>query len=168
MPETTGYPKPDRSNVRPSDDLDGEADFDLGYYEGILADGRPFRAEAWWWDGIAGVTYIFSKNGLETAAEDHLFTLLDRSGETRKFPRKSLSHAGLIETKDAQGEPMWNLSFNLGLLSRVLVGRSKVIFTPDDEDDARSFEPLFREIIMNPNVRYEPSFEKILEEAKNL
>lgn len=160
MAETMSYPRPDRSNFKPSDEPD---EAELGYYEGILADGRPFRAEIWWWDGITGVTYIFSKKGLEKTTEDHVFALLERSDETQKFPTESLGHAGgLIETKDAQGQPMWNFSFNLGLLSRAIVGGRKVIFTP--EDDEKDFEP-FRKII-SANVRYEPSFEKILEEAK--
>lgn len=159
MAETISYPKPDRSNFT-SDDPD---EAELGHYEGILADGRPFRAEIWWWEGIAGVTYIFSTKGLESATNGQILALLERSGETRKFTKGALADpGGPLESRDAQGEPMWNLSLNLGLLSRAIVS-GEVIFMP--EDDAQIFEP-FREII-SANVRYETSFEKVLGEARS-
>lgn len=156
----TKYPKPDRSNYQPSTDLDG--DVELGFYEGVLADGRPFRAEIWWWDGLAGVTYLFSNRDLETATGDQIFTLLKRSGEVQKFPAELLRYAGgPVETKDSRGEPIWNFSFSLGSLSRASVG-GQTIFLP--EDNPGHFEP-FRKII-STNVRFEPSFERILKEAK--
>ena len=160
MEPLTQYPKPDRSNYQPSTEPDG--DVELDHYEGVLADGRPFRAEIWWWDGIAGVTYLFSSRDLETATPEVIYALLERSDETRKFPQDLLRYAGgLLPSKDARGEPIWNFSFNLGPLSRAFVG-GREIFLP--EDNPQNFEPFLA--IISANVRYESSFANILKEAR--
>jgi hypothetical protein len=141
------YPKPDRSNFSTADDPE---EHELGQYEGELVDGRPFRAEIWGWDGLAGVTYIFSKRDLERATSAEILALLAQSGEIHRFPAKLIRYAGgPIESVDAQGEPMWNFTFHLGMMSKVTYNEGdepREIFLP--ESDPADFYP-FREMLID-------------------
>jgi hypothetical protein len=69
--DITTYAKPDRSkqpyNHRKT--ADNET-LDIGWYEGVLADGRPYRAECWAQDQVTCLTFFFSTQGIEKATDD--------------------------------------------------------------------------------------------------
>jgi hypothetical protein len=59
------FPIPDRSNqpVRAEKDEDGV--LDIGWCDGVLSDGRPFRAEMWAQDQVSCLTIFFSTIEIE-------------------------------------------------------------------------------------------------------
>ena len=59
------FPIPDRTKqpVRSTRDEDGV--IDIGWCEGVLSDGRAFRAEMWAQDQISMLTLFFSTAGFE-------------------------------------------------------------------------------------------------------
>ena len=120
MEANATYPKPHRPLEERPEDSDG---YDIEQYEGVLTDGRPFRAEVWWLDGHKGVTYIFSTRGLEHAKKDDILALLAASGEPKNVPPRFQDYqrysGGLTSTPDARGEPMWFYSFHLGSCERM-------------------------------------------------
>jgi hypothetical protein len=124
------YPKPDRSDYKGTGDPD---EVELYQYEGLLADGRPFRAEVWWWDGLEGVTYIFSRRDLENAKQKEILALFAASGEPKIVPPEhqdyERSSGGLQARPDTRGEPMWFYSFHLGSSCRVRFKEGGVLKT---------------------------------------
>ena len=70
------YPKIDRSNI----DFASSSDLcNIGYHEGTLKDGRPYRLEAWSSSGMDTATIFISDKGLEDKSEVDLVKYL--SGE---------------------------------------------------------------------------------------
>ena len=60
------YAKPDRSNFTPNFRKTPEnPDLDIGWAEGSLSDGRPYRLECWAADQITNITVFVSRLGLE-------------------------------------------------------------------------------------------------------
>ena len=75
------YPKPNRTNHRPSLDAGLGKDYqDLGWNRGVLSDGRPFRVEYWCWDEVAVLTFFMSTKGMENATDDYFRQLLVDEG----------------------------------------------------------------------------------------
>ncbi len=71
------YLKPDRSNLKPNFSKKPENDaLDLGWQEGILSDGRPYRAEYWCQDQISTFTFFLSTIGLEDTTKEDFRRLL--------------------------------------------------------------------------------------------
>ncbi|HEY0302889.1 MAG TPA: hypothetical protein VGC36_16195 [Rhizomicrobium sp.] len=71
------FPAPDRAGLHVAGRT-GEGERDLGWCEGVLFDGRPFRAEMWAQDGISLLTFFFSTLGLEDLSEAALFALVEK------------------------------------------------------------------------------------------
>ena len=70
------YPKIVRDNI----DFNSSSDVcNIGYYEGELKDGRPYRLEMWSSNGIDSVTIFISNIGLEDKSEVDLVKYI--SGE---------------------------------------------------------------------------------------
>jgi hypothetical protein len=66
------YPKPDRSDYKPTRTKTAEDhSLDIGWDEGFLTDGRPYRVECWAEEGVTMLTYFFSTRGLETYSNEH-------------------------------------------------------------------------------------------------
>lgn len=110
------YPKPDRSNYVPNFRKTIENDqLDIGWNEGVLSDGRPFRLEAWALDGMTSLTYFFSTLGMEKlSSRDEFADLLEREGLIRyRDPAKRSAYAR--EIVDGAGNPMWSLNVVIGL-----------------------------------------------------
>ena len=60
------YPQIDRSNI----DFASSSDIcNIGYHEGTLKDGRPYRLEMWSSNGIDSATIFISNIGLEDKSE---------------------------------------------------------------------------------------------------
>ncbi len=70
------YPAPDRSRRRILYSRDEDGVIDIGWCEGLLADGRPFRVEMWAQDGLSMLTIFFSTIGLEGASQKDLGDLI--------------------------------------------------------------------------------------------
>jgi hypothetical protein len=109
------FPAPDRSkqSVRRHKDSDGV--LDLGWCEGILYDGRPFRAETWAQDDTTMVTIFFSTVGIEDVAEADLIRVMEleevvafkEGGRARQHPCRKI--------QDGAGNSMWSVNITVGV-----------------------------------------------------
>jgi hypothetical protein len=82
-PSPTGavdkYPRPDRSGYRLNLVQESENEWlDLGWNEGVLSDGRPFRMEVWKQHGMTAAHYFFSTRDLDDLTSDRCCDLLQR------------------------------------------------------------------------------------------
>ena len=108
------YPRPDRSRITPNFAKTADNDaLDLGWHEGVLSDGRPFRAEYWCQDQISILTFFLSIVGLETASQADLAELLVREGLVA-FKTGKAPHIQAMRWRDAGGNEMWSINVTVG------------------------------------------------------
>jgi len=86
---------------------------DVGWQEGILSDGRPFRGEYWCQDQVSILTFFLSQVGLETASDEDFEQLLEREGLLKFKPGEAryLSAAPFV---DSAGNDMWSINVVVG------------------------------------------------------
>ena len=71
------YPIIDRNNI----DFSSNSDIcNIGYYEGVLRDSRPYRLEVWSNHGIDTATIFISNKGLEGKSEVDLVKFISGEG----------------------------------------------------------------------------------------
>ena len=104
------YPKPDRSNrvKRNSNDA-----FDVGWNEGALGDGRPFRSEYWVEKGVSKLTLYLPLAGIEGLSGEELMALLERDG-VLEFASGATRDVTAEKVTDASGNEVWALQIILG------------------------------------------------------
>jgi hypothetical protein len=103
------YPKPDRSKLVPNFVKTAENDvLDIGWAEGELSDGRPYRAEYWAQDQIGMVTFFFSVNGMEAHTDPMFQDLLVKEGLV-EFPQAKV-HLSARPLLDWSGNRMWSVN----------------------------------------------------------
>lgn len=107
------YPKPDRSNIIPNFVKTPEDDtVDLGWAEGVLSDGRPFRAECWAQDQITMLTLFFSVKDLETHTDQMLKDMLVKEGLIEFVTDNGFLRAMTIT--DVAGNDIWSVNVVIG------------------------------------------------------
>jgi len=83
-PNASTYPKPDRSGMTPNFTKSADNDaIEIGWAEGVLSDGRPYRAECWAQDQVTSLTFFVSAQSLESATAESLADMLEREGLVR-------------------------------------------------------------------------------------
>lgn len=111
--EITCYPRPNRANHKPSVDLNPNRDYqDIGWSDGVLSDGRPFRVEYWCWENVSILTYFMSTHGIENATDDYFRELLVDEGLLTFLEARPTLRAK--KTKDASGNEMWSVNVAVG------------------------------------------------------
>ncbi len=121
------YPIPDRSKQRVNLVKDEDGVLDIGWCDGVLSDGRPFRAEMWAQDGISALTIFFSTAGLDPNEEAAAVQLALREGLVTMRPGAEDRISAKAWTDDA-GRPVWSVNVVIGY---------------DDEEFTLSSVPLF-------------------------
>jgi len=96
------YPTPDRSNFKPTSPAD------IGWAEGFLSDGRPYRAECWSEDGITTIIVFLSTIGIEFASNIYLKTLLVNEGIITFLADKQFVSAK--KYIDASSHELWSIN----------------------------------------------------------
>lgn len=123
------YLKPDRSNFTPNfQRIDDDDIIDIGWAEGELSDGRPYRLECWNEDGLSSITYYFSIEGMESATKESLADLLVSEGLI-EFADPSSRYVTMVILPDASNNKMFTVS--------VLIGDETTIYA----DDKRPINP---------------------------
>ena len=108
------FPKPDRSDFAPNFEKTAENDvLDLGWAEGQLSDGRPFRVESWCQDQMTMLTYFMSTKGLKHADDEFFRGLLVSEGLIC-FTESGQRHVSASKIKDASGNKMWSVNVVIG------------------------------------------------------
>jgi len=107
------FPTPDRTkqSVRLSKDEDGITD--LGWCDGVLSDGRAFRAEFWAQDQISMLTFFFSTIELENFDAAAMRQLVDRE-RLASFKAGSSGHCQAVKVDDDRGNPIWSVNVMVG------------------------------------------------------
>ena len=72
---------PDRSGItRNTSRTEDSEDIDIGWADGTLSDGRPYRAECWATDQITVLTFFFSTAQIEAYTDAQFIQLLEDEG----------------------------------------------------------------------------------------
>lgn len=109
------FPKPDRSDYTVNQTKSADNDhIDIGWAEGVLRDGRPFRLEIWAQDQITFLTVFLSSLGLEDAPSDYLYFLLARDS-VMAFSGEKFASPDAWVVVDAAGNEMWCVSDVIGV-----------------------------------------------------
>ena len=107
------YPVPDRANQKLNLDWSPDNDYlDVGWYGGILSDGRPFRVEYWYWEEMSVLTYFMSTRGIEKVTDSYFKELLVDEGLLTFLHRDPVLKAKKI--RDASGNEMWSINVAVG------------------------------------------------------
>ena len=102
--------KPDRSNITPNFEKSEERPMlDIGWNEGILSDGRPYRMEYWAEDQVSSVTFFMSTAGFENYSNAQFADLLEREQLLRYHVGRRRS-ASCMPFTDASGNSMWSIN----------------------------------------------------------
>ena len=103
------YRSVDRSDFTPNiNGRMGDDVFDIGWAEGVLQDGRPYRLECWGLAGSTGVTVLMVRAGLEAHGAAQIDALLEASGViTTIEPQELLLHCFV----DPAGTPCLSISY---------------------------------------------------------
>ncbi|HXQ53513.1 MAG TPA: hypothetical protein VN802_20650 [Stellaceae bacterium] len=107
------YPIPDRSKQTLNLSRDEDGVIDVGWCEGVLSDGRPFRAEMWAQSEISMLTFFFSSAGIEGVNTEEMVRVLESEALFAfRDPAKKNCRAVMLE--DDAGSPMWSANIAIG------------------------------------------------------
>ena len=101
------FPAPDRSDFTPNAHRDAPIlpEGDLGASVGVFRDGRPYRIESWFTEGITLMTIFFSTRGIEQASPaevlERVRPLLEASDTDESWRR--LGESGVKRMLDSAG-----------------------------------------------------------------
>ena len=127
------YPKPDRSDHNPNfvKSAENEA-LDIGWNEGFLSDGRPYRAECWAEDQVTMLTFFFSTNGMENYSDAMFIELLGKE-ELVEFLSEE-TYVSAMPVTDASGNDMWSVNVVIGSEDELLARDSVKLRAYDKEN----------------------------------
>ena len=109
------FPKPDRSSYVPNFVKSAENDqVDIGWAEGTLRDGRPYRLELWAQDQCTCATAFMSISGLKDASSGLLLHLLERD-RVIVWINGTTPSGGSSVFIDSAGQEMWSVNVVVGL-----------------------------------------------------
>ncbi len=107
------YPKPDRSDFTPNFQKTAENDaIDIGWAEGCLSDGRPFRLECWCQDQVTNLQIFFARHGLEHLDREGIQSFLERENLVQFVSPKR--YASGKPWRDPKGQDMWSIAVVVG------------------------------------------------------
>jgi hypothetical protein len=107
------YPIPDRSKQTLLYERDDDGVVDIGWCDGALSDGRPFRAEMWAQDGVSMLTIFFSTIGLEDLDQVQIKKLVIAEGLAR-FRPTAPERCESRKISDDGGNAVWSVNINIG------------------------------------------------------
>ena len=106
------YPKPDRSDFRPRFVKDDDGVLDIGWAEGTLSDGRPYRLEYWAQDQVTCLTIFVAFAGLDLADRERVALFLEQEGLVTFRGRQR--YASARQMRDASGQEVWSINVVVG------------------------------------------------------
>jgi hypothetical protein len=121
------FPIPDRSDQVVTGEKDEDGILDIGWCEGVMSDGRPFRMESWAQDGISMITIFFSDSGISELDSEQIKSLLLREGFV-SFYEGAAQHVSSNTIVDPSGNTMWSTSIVVGDEDQTYASGSLPIF----------------------------------------
>jgi hypothetical protein len=121
------FPIPDRTKQPVLSRKDEDGVIDIGWCEGVLSDGRAFRAEMWAQDQVSSLTMFFSSIGLEDLDPEAMKRFVEQEGLV-SFRSGGLGGfmAGLYI--DDGGNQVWSVNIVVGADDETYIGNSVPIF----------------------------------------
>jgi hypothetical protein len=107
------FPIPDRSKQTVHFSRDEDGIVDVGWCDGVLFDGRPFRAEMWAQDQVSMLTFFFSRAGIDDVDTDALVRVLESEG-LFKFRKADARNGNAVKIDDDAGNPIWSVNIMIG------------------------------------------------------
>ena len=89
-----------------------EGVMDVGYKNGVMSDGRPYRLECWRMDELLMLTVLFSNQGL-TGYKRADVPLLLEGEEILRFVGAGKPRLQAAQTTDDVGQSMWAINLML-------------------------------------------------------
>lgn len=108
MKNESTYPKVDRSKI----DFSDSDEINIGYAEGILSDGRPYRMECWAVDQITNLTIFISSIGINHYSSANVLDFLEAEGLYWKLSSTFYGSARLFT--DENGNEFWSANLVVG------------------------------------------------------
>ena len=109
------YPRPDRSGFTPNFTKSAENPaIDIGWAEGVLKDGRPYRMECWAEEQVTSVTVFFSSIGLEGLEPGAFAPLLESERLLTYGDPTKYYGASAAPYVDSAGNAMWSVNVVIG------------------------------------------------------
>ena len=113
-PTSMTFPKPDRSNYKLNlVKTAWKPQVDIGWNEGILRDGRPYRVECWAQEQVTALTFFFSAQGLERYTNEQFADFLE-SEKLLTYRADESRSAAARKCKDGSGNKLWSVNVVVG------------------------------------------------------
>src|SRR5690348_2298215 len=122
-----GFRLPNRSKQRVRRKKDDDGVIDIGWCEGVLSDGRGFRAELWAQDQIDMLTIFFSAEGLADLDQQGLQALVVREQLVAFVDAATTFCEGRKYVDDA-GNELWSVNIVVGADRGTYVGDTVPFF----------------------------------------
>ena len=106
------YPLIDRSHCHVDRTKNDSGVLDIGWAEGMLTGGRPYRMELWAQDQVTVLTVFFSADGIEEANGTILLKFLEASGLISFSNR--IAPTGMAMILDRAGNRFWSVNIVVG------------------------------------------------------
>lgn len=136
------YPTPNRSKQTLNHVKDEDGILDIGWSEGVLADGRAYRAEMWAQDGVSMLTFFFSSAEIADLDQDQLKERVVAEGLVA-FKPGAREICGAKLCADDADEPMWSINVFVGAEDESCLAGSVPIWPYAGKGEANSiFHPL--------------------------
>ena len=103
------FHSPDRTGVtRNTSKTEDNDDIDIGWADGVLSDGRPYRAESWATDQITLLTFFFSSAQIEGYTNAQFIQLLVDESLIEFFGDRKYVTSKTFE--DPSGNEIWSVN----------------------------------------------------------
>jgi hypothetical protein len=123
------FPIPDRSKLSilgsTRDSEDGV--IEIGWCDGVLSDGRAFRAEMWAHDQVSYLTIFFSTLGIENLNDEEIRQFIQRE-RLVTFAQNAPQHCAAHKFDDFAGNELWSVSVTVGGEETTYLAESIPIF----------------------------------------
>ena len=126
------YPMPDRSQQTVQHVKDEDDVIDIGWCEGVMSDGRAFRAEMWARGGISMLTVFVSTIGIADLDQEQIKALMVAEGLV-SFREGAPEHCEARKATDDAGEEMWSVNIVVGDEDGTFIDGSVPIFPHSTE-----------------------------------
>jgi hypothetical protein len=123
------FPIPDRSKQPVRSEKDEDGVIDIGWCDGVLSDGRPFRAEMWAQDHVSCLTFFFSTKGIENLDDDAICCRFVEAEQLVLFKKPDWQrYCAATRYTDDAGNEVWSLNIAIGDDEDTFVKKSIPIF----------------------------------------
>ena len=131
------FPVPDRSDQRINHAKDENGVIDVGWNEGLMSDGRPFRMEMWAEEGVSMLTVFFSATDLPDLDDEQMAALVLAEGFVT-FREGADHYIDKMLRTDPAGNAVWSANIVVGDEDQTYVAGSLPIFRHPDGPEHRS------------------------------